>query len=81
MQNMINFPLYDMDLSPYVHFKDPSSCYLYDLFGIVNHYGTLGGGHYVATVKNECTGEWLSYNDSYVNPITESQVHTNAAYI
>lgn len=72
MQNKINFPLYDLDLAPHVHFKQPNACYLYDLFGIVNHFGTLNGGHYVSTIRNACTGEWLEYNDSTCRPITES---------
>ena len=56
---MINFPLYDLDLKSYVHKPDANTCYLYDLYGIVNHYGTMAGGHYMSTVRNECTGEWL----------------------
>lgn len=59
MQSMINFPLYDLDLSQYVHFVQPDKCYKYDLFGIVNHYGTMTRGHYVSTIKNGFTGEWL----------------------
>ena len=35
MQNMITYPLYDLDVSPYVPFKDPNQCYLYDLYGVV----------------------------------------------
>ena len=41
----------------------PESCYRYDLFGIVNHFGTMTNGHYLSYVKNERTGEWLKYDD------------------
>lgn len=81
MNCMISFPLYDLDLSRYVHFVQPGTCYLYDLFGIVNHFGTMQNGHYLSYVKNERTGEWLQYDDSKCTPLTESQVHTTAAYI
>ena len=52
MHNMVTYPLYDLDLSSCVPFKDESTCYMYDLYGVVNHFGTMGGGHYTATVKN-----------------------------
>lgn len=81
MQNMINFPLNDLDLSRHVHILSPETCYLYDLFALVNHFGTMQNGHYISMVKNECTGEWLQYNDSQVRPVTEREIHTNSAYI
>lgn len=52
---MITYPLYDLDVGECVPFKDPNTCYMYDLYGVVNHFGTMGGGHYTATVKNERT--------------------------
>ena len=54
---------------------------LYDLFGIVNHYGSMGGGHYIAHVKNDITQEWIRYDDSKVTVIPESQVRSNSAYV
>jgi hypothetical protein len=81
MNNMINFPLNDLDVSKYVHFKQPGACYTYDLFGVVNHFGSMRNGHYTASVKNECTGEWLIYNDASCRPQTESKVHSSSAYI
>lgn len=35
MQSMITYPLYDLDMSEHVPFKDPNTCYLYDLYGVV----------------------------------------------
>ena len=46
-----------------------------------NHFGTMSGGHYTATVKNERTNEWLYYDDSSVKAYTESDVVTRSAYI
>ena len=35
MQNMVTYPLYDLDVSDFVPFKDPNACYSYDLYGVV----------------------------------------------
>ena len=81
MHNMVTYPLYDLDLSSCVPFKDESTCYQYDLYGVVNHFGTMGGGHYTATVKNQRTQEWLYYDDSSVKPYAECDVVSRSAYI
>lgn len=78
---MITYPLYDLDMGEFMPFKDPNTCSLYDLYGVVNHFGTMGGGHYTATVKNERTHEWLYYDDSSVKPYAECDVVTRSAYI
>ena len=39
---------------------------VYDLIGVINHFGGLGGGHYTAFGKNEVTGQWYEFDDSYV---------------
>lgn len=36
---------------------------IYDLFGVSNHFGGLGGGHYTAFAKNEEDGKWHNYDD------------------
>ena len=81
MQSLIQFPLYDLDLEPYISFPEPNQCYKYDLYAVVNHFGTLNGGHYTSFVKNQLSGEWLCYNDSSVSGISESEVVTKSAYI
>ncbi len=48
---------------------------------VQNHFGTMGGGHYTATVKNERTQEWLYYDDSSVKSYSESDVVSRSAYI
>ena len=39
---------------------------LYDLCGIVYHYGSLTGGHYTAACRDG-NNSWYSYNDQYVS--------------
>lgn len=42
----------------------------YDLYGVVNHYGTLSNGHYTAICQEENTSDWCLYNDHQVSPIS-----------
>jgi len=78
LQNLIDIPLDDLDLSEYVIGYHPKS-YKYDLFGICNHMGGVMGGHYTAFVKNS-ENIWLHYNDTIVERIDISKLITPAAY-
>ncbi|OWF45890.1 ubiquitin carboxyl-terminal hydrolase 8-like isoform X2 [Mizuhopecten yessoensis] len=40
--------------------------YSYELYGVVNHYGSMAGGHYTATVKMERTDRWYFCSDTCV---------------
>ena len=48
--SFIQFPVQGLDLKKYLIDSDDSS--VYDLYGIVNHYGNCGGGHYTAHCRN-----------------------------
>ncbi|KAI3853771.1 hypothetical protein MKX03_001212, partial [Papaver bracteatum] len=81
-----------IDLRPYM---DPRSVekgeYKYSLLGIVEHSGTMRGGHYVAYVKgdksrgkkeedNECS-TWYYASDSHVREVSLAEVLRSEAYI
>ena len=54
----------------------------YNLYATVNHFGNLGGGHYVANCKNNLDGKWYHFNDDSVNYIDNvSEVIDQSAYI
>ncbi|ETV95896.1 hypothetical protein H310_10934 [Aphanomyces invadans] len=53
----------------------------YDLYGVVNHQGALGGGHYTAYAKNSMDGNWYCYDDERVRLIEESKVVSASAYL
>ena len=61
-QDLVDFPLTNLNLSKYVCGYNPAS-YVYDLYGVCNHMGGLMGGHYHCYVKN-ATNEWIHYNDT-----------------
>lgn len=58
---------------------------VYDLFGVTNHYGRMGFGHYTASCRqwdDSGMGEdWSLFDDSNVTEIDESNVITPAAYV
>ena len=68
-QCLVDFPLENLDLSKYVVGYDNKS-YIYDLYGICNHYGGLMGGHYSASIKNT-NGKWYEFNDPSVSLISD----------
>jgi ubiquitin C-terminal hydrolase len=78
-QSRVDFPLENLDLSAFVEGYKKDS-YVYDLFGVSNHYGTPMGGHYTAFVKN-ANGKWYHFNDTQVSPIEDaSKIITPNAY-
>lgn len=55
---------------------------VYDLEGIVNHYGGLGGGHYTANALNMMDSRWYEYSDDRVSVVeNEADLVTSAAYV
>ncbi|XP_036197488.1 ubiquitin carboxyl-terminal hydrolase 43 isoform X5 [Myotis myotis] len=55
--------------------------FLYDLYAVCNHHGSLQGGHYTAYCRNSLDGQWYSYDDSMVESLPEEEVITRGAYI
>ena len=86
----IDYPLEDFDISPFIAedalFFDEDSdlpkSTVYDLYAVVNHYGSMGGGHYTAYAKHAESGSWHSYDDSTCRPIDVNSVQeSNAGYV
>ncbi|EFC44316.1 predicted protein, partial [Naegleria gruberi] len=40
----------------------------YQLMGVIKHFGSLRGGHYICQVRN-AEGQWIEYNDSAVKNV------------
>lgn len=76
-QNLVSFPLTNLDLSPYVSGYQPSK-YKYDLYAVCNHSGSALGGHYTAYIN--VAGKWYHFNDTSVAEINERVVVSTKAY-
>jgi ubiquitin carboxyl-terminal hydrolase 8 len=70
--DLVHFPINHLNLANYIEGYN-KQVYIYELFGICNHIGSLHGGHYTAFVK-DIKGQWMHYNDSSVNFIHESEL-------
>jgi len=68
LDNLIEFPLKDLDLSDRVGDKKwiaeerGGEKLIYDLFAVDNHFGGLGGGHYTAHAQNFVDGKWYYFD-------------------
>lgn len=78
-QVMIDFPLEELNLSKYVIGYNKDS-YVYDLYAVCNHSGSVLGGHYTSFVKN-ANGKWYHYNDTSVSEVAlDKQIISAKAY-
>jgi ubiquitin C-terminal hydrolase len=78
LQNLIDVPLENLDLSKYVIGYNKSS-YVYELYGVCNHSGGTSGGHYTCSIKN-ANGKWYEINDTFINEINANKVISNKSY-
>ena len=81
-QILIDFPLTNLNLSKYVIGYNKET-YIYDLYGVCNHGGSVLGGHYTSFVKN-ANDKWYHYNDTSVTEVPEQvknqQIVSSKAY-
>ena len=73
LDNLIEFPLVDLDLTDRVGDKKwiaderGGEKLVYDLFAVDNHYGGLGGGHYTAYAQNFVDGKWYYFDGNNIS--------------
>ena len=84
----VDFPLEGLDLAPFVAHaggEKGRADLTYDLFGVVNHFGAAGYGHYTAFVRDLFAvggpGPWLRCDDSSVAEVPADDVRSSAAYV
>ena len=73
---LINFPTEHINLKDYTAQK--KNTIKYDLFGVINHGGTLTRGHYYSIIKQK--NAWMKFDDSYVYE-NDGDIETPNAYI
>lgn len=83
LQTHVDFPLDGLDLTTFMDRHSGSKDgedYIYDLFGISNHFGGCGGGHYTAYAYNCLEECWYSLDDSSCQKTSSNRIVTDAAY-
>jgi uncharacterized UBP type Zn finger protein len=87
IDKMIKFPVRGLDMSDFCCQNNQqirSQKRVYDLYGVINHYGGMFGGHYVAasrTSHGKSDLGWRLFDDSRVQEVREENVITKSAYI
>ncbi|MED6267044.1 Ubiquitin carboxyl-terminal hydrolase 2 [Characodon lateralis] len=79
LSTYVDFPLKDLDLREFSAVSSERP--VYNLYAVSNHAGNTLGGHYTAYCRNPVLGEWYTYNDSRVSPMSSSQVRSSNAYV
>jgi ubiquitin carboxyl-terminal hydrolase 8 len=74
----IDIPIENLDLSNYL--RGYNNRAVYNLIGVSNHTGGLGGGHYYSYCKGE-NGTWYEFNDTNVSKISRENIITPNAYV
>nr|GME10324.1 ubiquitin carboxyl-terminal hydrolase 8 [Ipomoea batatas] len=80
LETFVDFPIHDLELSSYIAHQDGQSSCRYMLYAISNHYGSMGGGHYTAFVR-QGGEQWYDFDDSHVSPVNVEKIKTSAAYV
>lgn len=86
IKSYIDFPIDDLDLTPYIcHKKNDPNNYIYSLYAVNYHEGDIKNGHYWTSVKN-LNSKWYTFNNGNVNENNntvdiKTQLVTPNAYI
>lgn len=75
----------DLDLTSFMSGPLQPDCRpRFDLYAVVNHFGTVGGGHYTAYARHKPTKTWNYFDDCSVQENKcpdDIDSHQSAAYV
>lgn len=81
-EGLVDFPLAGLDVAPWIANPHERTRAVYDLFAVSHHAGTLGAGHYTATVRNLVSGKWFSSSDAAVREVDAvAEIKSDTAYV
>jgi len=75
----VEFPLENLDVNQFLYVGQAGQKPHYELYGIVNHSGTIEGGHYVASCKNYKRNRWYKFDDNEVSDLAAGDVRGTQA--
>ena len=82
VQTKVKYPLYNLDMNPFVCSENPNNEYIYDLVGVCCHSGRADNGHYYAFCRDREEGgavSWWKFSDESVMQVKEADVVTMKA--
>jgi ubiquitin C-terminal hydrolase len=81
LNTLVDFPLDGLDLELFLPPDRPTEKSTYDLIAVINHIGSIYGGHYTANVRRGETDKWYHISDSSVSRIHSSDIVSRDVYI
>ena len=82
INNKINFPINGLNVNPFMsEYSTKLGDFIYDLYAVNNHMGSINGGHYHSFVKSISNDNWYCINDNNIIKIDETDIISNNAYI
>ena len=88
LNNVIKFPIDELDITPYLHPNNISKYKKYTLFAINNHtnfsnfgFNGITFGHYYSYCKNYTNNKWYNFDDDTVTEINETDLVKKEAYM
>lgn len=86
IDQLVKFPVEELDLKDYLSPGSDAGEVVYDLYGVVNHSGSLCGGHYTSCGRlvnqdNSTCIDWRHFNDSWVSKASDMQLVSSSAYV
>ncbi|XP_017780723.1 PREDICTED: ubiquitin carboxyl-terminal hydrolase 20 isoform X1 [Nicrophorus vespilloides] len=76
---VVSFPLKGLDMRPYLHKDCISQVTVFELFSVICHHGTAGGGHYTCYALNN--HQWYEFDDQCVTRVHPDVVQNCEAYV
>jgi hypothetical protein len=69
LEKPVEFQLSDLDLTPFLSgpLLHSNTRPLFDLYACVNHFGSVGGGHYTAFCRHMPSKQWNYFDDCSVS--------------
>eukprot|EP01022_Parablepharisma_sp_SALTPOND_P000922 TRINITY_DN105258_c1_g1_i1.p1 TRINITY_DN105258_c1_g1~~TRINITY_DN105258_c1_g1_i1.p1 ORF type:complete len:1270 (+),score=160.59 TRINITY_DN105258_c1_g1_i1:129-3812(+) len=80
IEEFVDYPIDGLDLGKYAVSPEKEKT-RYNLFGVTNHFGGTGGGHYTAVCKNEPKDQWVEFDDTRLYKARKEDIVSKAGYV
>lgn len=68
LDKFVNFKVNNLDLTPFLSGPlQADSRPVFNMYGCVCHFGSVGGGHYTAYSRHLAIGSWNYFDDDSIN--------------